>query len=109
MPCATLSMPAAATGVAFAPRAAGAGDDGSRTSHLAVGLDDGGVQIWRVALPSSSAESSAAASECVWQASVFQAHAAAVRRLRWRMHGSGAQLATCSEDHAVKLFEVELT
>lgn len=104
----TLSLPAAVTSVAIAP-ASSVASDGSVTWHLAVGLEDGSVQLWRVAetgaeaagLPSHAASS-------VWQAPKFNAHAGAVRRLAWRERQSSLQLASCSEDHAIRLFDVVL-
>lgn len=110
-PCATVSLPAAVTSVAFAPAAANA-TEGAAThaSHLAVGLDDGGVQVWRVDQTGCGAGDGAAAvsASCVWQASRFDAHTAPVRRLCWRQRPGCAQLATCSEDHAVRVFEAVL-
>lgn len=67
------------------------------------------MQLWRVAETGGEAAGlPPVAASCVWEASRFNAHAGAVRRLAWRRGTNGMQLATCSEDHAVKLFEVVL-
>lgn len=105
-PCATLSLPATVTSVAFAPVSSTA-SDGSGTWHLACGTEDGLVQIWRIAETGGEAAGlPPVATSCVWQASRFDAHAGAVRRLAWRRRSDRMQLATCSDDHAVKLFNV---
>ena len=107
-PCVVIKLPMAVTSVAFAPVSSTA-TDGSVTWHLAAGMEDGRVELWRIAetggeaagLPSHTASR-------LWQASQFHAHAGAVRRLAWRQRNVGVQLATCSEDHAVRLFDVAL-
>lgn len=105
-PCATLSLSATVTSVAFAPVSSTA-SDGSATWHLAAGTEDGLVQVWQIAETGGEAAGfPPVATSCVWQASPFDAHAGAVRRLAWRRRTDCMQLATCSDDHAVKLFEV---
>jgi WD40 repeat protein len=107
-PCVALSLPAAVTSVAFAP-ASSTATDGSVTWHLAVGLEDGSVQLWRIAETGGEAAGlPPVAASCVWQASRFHVHAGAVRRLAWRRRNGAMQLATCSEDHAIKLFNIAL-
>jgi hypothetical protein len=56
--------------------------------------------------------------EQVWCSAVWQQHAAAVKRLRWApacvswlCEGEGVSavaLASCGEDHSVRVFRVEL-
>lgn len=104
------AFPAAVTAVAFAPQAVGGGE------LLAVGLEDGAVSLWRLAVGAEQLEAS-----CVWSAGRAVAHVAAVRRLCWRgARGTGAaeeqegqrngdgkvrlQLGSCSDDHSVRVF-----
>lgn len=100
------------------------------TYMLAVGLEDGGLQLWRVTRDGSSGALSAA---CAWRADAFCCHAGAVRSVCWRACGDqgdnggegegGAQaggggaaagrggsyeLATCGGDHSVRVFGVAL-
>jgi len=80
-------------------------------SHLAVGLEDGALQIWLVAQQADGSAADGAvkvSASCVWSASRFDAHAAPVRRLCWRQREGRVQLATCGEDHAVRIFEAVL-
>lgn len=54
--------------------------------------------------------------EVVWQAPLHQRHAAAVRKLCWRRDGDdkgraavgSLQLASCSDDHSLRVFSVLL-
>ncbi|KAG2449340.1 hypothetical protein HYH02_005495 [Chlamydomonas schloesseri] len=123
-------FPCAATAVAFAPTAAAssaAGSGSAMSYHLAVGLEDGSLQLWRLDPAAAPAEGLTAA--CLWTAPAAWRHVAPVRRLAWRGApgtgalgqegaaaaaeavvvagggGSGvAQLASCSEDHSVRVF-----
>ncbi len=97
------------TAVAFGPALGGAGG-----GHLlAVGLEDGHVQVWEVARAAGEQPSC----RQLWGSSDWCRHAAAVKRLRWRSgtvgygrHGGGnvLQLASAGEDHAVRVVEVGL-
>ncbi|GLC36432.1 hypothetical protein PLESTM_000445900 [Pleodorina starrii] len=135
-------FPCAATAVAFAPRkptdTSGTGSGSSSASGtalgddrsyvLAVGLEDGSVQIWRLAAAAAEGGGGAGAlvASCLWSAGEAWRHAAAVRRLRWRAapgtatavsegeaaaavaagEGGALQLASGSEDHSVRVFKL---
>ena len=91
---------APATALAFAPRCGRASSICCYSATLAVGLGDGGVQLWRVELPTGGAGAGAGAGgggggggaggnlspppsslSLLWAAPAAQRHAAAVRRL----------------------------
>lgn len=81
----------AVTAVAFAP---------SDVNILAVGLEDGSISIWRLTLSELSLVYDIPASLC---------HVEAVKRLAWRAPHSqpnkhSFQLASCSDDHSVRIF-----
>ncbi|GIM15502.1 hypothetical protein Vretimale_18281 [Volvox reticuliferus] len=135
-------FPCAATATAFAPRLPASPPVSSSSCNsvavsgkyvLAVGLEDGSVQVWQLA--AASGDSAAAqgpsglVASCLWTAGDPWRHVAAVRRLRWRgapgtatavpegdknktavaaavgVEGNGAlQLASGSEDHSVRVF-----
>lgn len=112
------TFPAAVTAVAAAPRAqvmAAGGAGSGRAMVLAVGLEDGGVQVWHAWLDE---EGSDLQHRLLWRAGPGQRHAAAVRRLAWapvRGGGGGGErrcrrrpylLASCGEDAAVRIYEV---
>lgn len=109
--CALPQFPCPVTAVALAPAhvcrraaaAAAAADEKSEEGfgHVcAVGLEDGGVELW--------AAGGAAPPQRLWACPPGGAHAAAVRRLAWAPGGGGgALLASCGEDHAVRVYAVE--
>ena len=111
-----LKLESAATAVAFAP-APSAAQQSRSCFHLAVGLESGSIQLYEVegpgphvppsAEPASGSAAAAVTASCSWRASAFDEHSAAVRRLCWRRAPGtqNLQLASCSEDHAVKLFD----
>eukprot|EP00775_Hariotina_reticulata_P008436 gene8436-8618_t len=135
-------FPAGVTAVALAPahvtsalRAASSADDscGAELADvgglhlLAVGLEDGQVQVWSVCLRDKSiTQEGGGEGECkaqqLWASKQWEQHAATVRRLRWAPAGvdwlcgraGGAhidgcpQLASCGEDHSVRLFCINL-
>ena len=69
---------------------------------LAVGLEDGLLEIW-------SFDSTTQAVTQLWRAADDIRHCAAVRRLAWRpCKDNPMQLASCSNDHCVKLLDVQL-
>ena len=132
-PVMSLRFTAAVTAVAFAPPCVGLEEDLTlqRDDHLAVGLESGEVQILSVEaglspadVGSSAAEPTALAaqdqptippspsSRCwahqlLWQAPAHARHTGAIRRLRWRTVGPGHwQLASCSDDHAVRTYDI---
>lgn len=122
-------FPAGVTFVALAPLhvcaalAGPAGGGEADEQHvLAVGLEDGQVEVWRVALPAADGAAahagSAACATRLWVSPPWQRHAGTVRRLRWAPAGAAwlcggagggvvAQLASCGDDHAVRVFGVE--
>ena len=75
---------------------------------LAVGLEDGALQI--IGLQMS--DQVLVGNETLWRSSVFEAHSDAVRRLAWRtcddQVGASAQLASCSDDQSIKIFDTRL-
>ncbi|KAG2482428.1 hypothetical protein HYH03_018632 [Edaphochlamys debaryana] len=120
-------FPCAATAVAFAPRSSpsssaggGGGTGGGGGSGggylLAVGLESGAVQLWRLA-EVVAGEGALLQAACVWEAGPAWRHVAPVRRLRWRGTPGSAglgggdwgaaegplQLASGSEDHTVRV------
>lgn len=141
--CTLPPFPCPVTAVALAPahvrRAAAA--PGRPDPYLcAVGLEDGGLQLWCVSPRQGEAGSRAAAgsssgsvgggsgeaagssgsgeggeARLLWVAEEGCAHAAAVRRIAWAPQraagacagGGGALVATCGEDHSVRVFEME--
>ncbi len=105
----TCTLPAFSGPVTAVAAAPVAGPTGS-SYVLAVGLEDGGLEVWGVDLPSGS-------SQRLWEAPDAHRHAAAVQRLRWAPIGSDAAgaagadagvllLGSCSDDHSVRLFAV---
>jgi WD40 repeat protein len=148
-PIATLPpFPAGITAVALSPchvsaaAAAAAGGDAAQQDSaaaavsaaveqvhlLAVGMEDGCVQVWRLrmqgmaAVPAAGGEAGGqgvpqVVCERLWGSEVWQQHAAAVRRLRWAPvcvswlcdGGDGSiALASCGEDNSVRVFDVRL-
>jgi hypothetical protein len=92
---------------------------------LAVGMEDGQVQVWLLqqqqqqgADQQAPGQAPMVVCEQVWCSAVWQQHAAAVKRLRWApacvswlCEGAGASavaLASCGEDHSVRVFRVEV-
>ncbi len=111
-------FPAAATAVAFAP-VAGGGPGRAARYLLAVGLESGAVELWRVeadAREASQGGGPAVRAARLWAADSAARHCGAVRRLAWRgAPGSGGaapgpgerlQLASVAEDHALRVFSV---
>lgn len=87
------------TAVAFGPAL-------GRGGHLVgVGLEDGHVQVWEVAVAGAAGQEMSCRQ--LWGSSDWCRHAAAVKRLCWRgAAGSALQLASAGEDHAVRVMEV---
>ena len=118
-PAAAIDCGDSVRSVQFAP-ACGPG----ATYHLAAGLEGGEVQLLRLeAAPAGSAADGAgtggsqtqlaiARHKLVWRSPAWERHAAAVRRLCWRADeeaGPGCcQLASVSDDHALRVFAVRL-
>ena len=94
-------FPAPVTALAYAP--VRLGGVGVSSDLLAVGLETGALELWRV---------EEGRAERVWAAPAADAPGAAVRRLAWRTVGvSGAPsspllLAAGGDDHALRVYEV---
>ena len=98
---------------------------------LAVGLEIGEIQVWSVTLPAAISPANSQPPGCVadgdapaakedsateaqvklvWQPKQHDRHTAAVKRLCWRtVADSQWQLASCSDDHAVRVFDIAWT
>lgn len=106
--------------------------------HLAAGLESGAVQLLSLAVECAAGagaggQLAVSSHQLVWQSSDFERHAAAVRRLCWRRDdgGDGEQeqeqeqgaaltpphqeqqqqrylLASCSDDHSLRVHSVRL-
>ena len=115
----------AATAVALAPAhvCAALGGGGEAVYACAVGLEDGSLQVWAVpcALFGDGGDGSGAAAapapRLLWASAPGEGHAAAVRRIAWapasdaaaaESAGEGPLVATCGDDHAVRVYEVQL-
>lgn len=88
------------------------GEDGRTVCLVAVGLESGEVVVISVTYdfaPASSANLDVEWRE-VWRSSNSERHAAAVRKVAWRPQRnsktSDLVLATCGDDHAVRLLNV---
>jgi hypothetical protein len=124
--------PAGVTAVALAPQhasAAAAQDGATAQQHLlAVGLQDGRLQVWRLVLR-SKADGGSSTCEQLWASQPWEQHAASVRRLAWGAPcvvaglcddagdaGQGGQgggdasgvlhLASCGDDHGVRVWRL---
>jgi hypothetical protein len=130
------AFPAGITAVALAPQhvcaavaaAAGTGADAEILHLLAVGLEDGQVQVWSIEVPrqlqnQQQQQQSEVVMQQLWASQAWEQHAAAVRRLRWATagvdwlcgrsaaggsNGSCMQLASCGDDHSVRVYGVTL-
>jgi hypothetical protein len=131
-PMLSSKLTAAVTAVAFADGCASAEDRSTpqRNDHLAVGLESGEVHILSVARSppadagcragqpsavSAQTQSPTAMSpsagqwdhQLLWHAPAHARHTGAVRRLQWRFVSPGYwQLASCSDDHAVRTYDI---
>lgn len=127
---------AGVTAVALAPQhvsaaaaaPAGAGDSGharacapSHVHFLAVGLENGRIEVWGVTITQGSADTATCdlgfAVEQLWVSKAYCQHASVVKRLRWAPDGvawlcGGSEgslyLASCGEDNSVRVFGVTL-
>jgi WD40 repeat protein len=126
------AFPVGVTAVALAPQhvcaaaaaAAGGSVDAASLHLLAVGLENGQVQVWSIELPGQQQQQVGEFRvQQLWASQVWEQHAAAVRRLRWapasvdwlcgRSAAGGAggcclQLASCGDDHSVRVYGVTL-
>lgn len=86
-------------------------DPSGCVSLLAVGMDNGLIEIWSVA--SRNLEVPALSAACAIRFDPFLCHVSTVYRLRWRdVNGSESaevlQLASCGADHSVRVFDVRV-
>jgi hypothetical protein len=134
------AFPVGITAVSLAPQhvcasaaaaAAGMIGDQAQGFHLlAVGLEDGQVQVWSVEVRQQLQDQQQQQGEVIvkqlWASQAWEQHAAAVRRLRWAPAGvewlcgssaaggsggscgSCVQLASCGDDHSVRVYGVTL-
>ena len=108
---------------------AGPADGLPEGNHLlGIGLETGSVQVWSFSLAPSHRSLESQVSNRVeshigeddvgllvsdvrlhWVPSQYDRHTAAVRRLCWRTVGAQLlQLASCSDDHAVRVWDLTL-
>ena len=90
--------------VSFSPSCSGG------HTHLAVGLEDGSLSIIKLDIQGKSLSHT-----IVWEASQYNRHSGAIRRLAWQPAESSesctensALLASCGEDHAVHIYSILL-
>jgi WD40 repeat protein len=96
-----------AVALAAAPAPAGSVSAGAAAALLlAVGQEDGCIEVWRLQQQQLRDAGGGATAERLWGSGAEQRHAAAVRRLAWQgsMQPDGALLlASCSDDHSVRV------
>lgn len=102
-PLCTVALGDSVRSVAFAPSMPA---DGAYL--VAAGLEGGEVVLASLRWPLGA---DAAEWTQLWRTSCFEQHAAAVRRLCWRIEAgaeeSVLELASCSDDHGIRIFRVE--
>jgi WD40 repeat protein len=127
--CCLPAFPVGITAVALAPQhacaaaaaAAGVAADAASLHLLAVGLENGQVQVWSVEVPDQQQQQVGEFKvQQLWASKDWEQHAAAVRRLRWApacvdwlcgrsaVGGGCVQLASCGDDHSVRVYGVTL-
>jgi elongator complex protein 2 len=92
-------------------------DRASNAGVLAVGMDNGLIELWSVSGGRASAGStpdSPLSVACVLRFDPVMCHVSTVHRLRWRNPSStdeesALELASCGADHTVRVFEVRGT
>ncbi|CAD7699915.1 unnamed protein product [Ostreobium quekettii] len=103
-------MDCSVTSVAFAPQSrvhsdsVGNGSTHGRQSNiLAVGLQDGSIQVWELTMEATSMRS-----RQLWRSCRSNQHSDSVKRLRWTAAANqgGLYLASCSADHSLRVFEI---
>jgi hypothetical protein len=112
------TFPSAVTAVAVAPTnaiagaAVGAGEASNGCRYMvAVGLEDGQIQVWGVCLPPGSEAEAVEVGTAVqlWCSPIWHQHAAAVKRICWMPRQAAGDpgrraFASCGEDHSVRVF-----
>ena len=91
-------------------------DRASNAGILAVGMDNGLIELWsvsggRASAGSSTPDSSPLSAACMLQFDPLLCHVSTVHRLRWRQQDSSdekstLELASCGADHCVRVFDV---
>jgi len=91
-------------------------DRASNAGILAVGMDNGLIELWsvsggRASAGSSTPDSSPLSAACMLQFDPLLCHVSTVHRLRWRQpdssdEKSALELASCGADHCVRVFDV---
>lgn len=84
-------------------------DRASNAGILAVGMDNGLIELWSVS--GGRAPDSPLRVACTLQFDPLLCHVSTVHRLRWREPSSSdeksaLELASCGADHTVRVFEV---
>ena len=116
MPIASVKLSQPVTAIAFSPQdstaTANTKPDATPSQHkLALGSEKGAVTVWNVVHSSDTVSVI-----CVWESPVAISHCAPVRRICWQ-HQSGefserysnhtpTRLATCADDHCIRIFKV---
>lgn len=78
---------------------------------LAVGMEDGLIELWSLTIRRSEEAMPAAAATLSIRLDPYMCHVSSVNRLSWRNHEKiedfkSLQLASCGADHCVRVFEV---
>jgi elongator complex protein 2 len=86
-------------------------DQSEYTGVLAVGMDNGLIELWDVT--SGHSEVLAFSASCAIRFDPFLCHVSTVYRLKWReVDGSDSagvhRLASCGADHSVRVFDVHV-
>lgn len=76
---------------------------------LAVGLEDGNIQLLRLQSRMNEECFEVIRSEKIWEAPLHQQHSAAVRHLAWQATAQADKffLASAGDDHAIHVYEVK--
>lgn len=107
--CTLDGKPDAVTALSFCPRSLN-GD--SRLAVLAVGLESGRIELWKIPVTVTGSENAARPELLLSLNASSECHAATVTRLAWRPHPSPTNsrkyefLASGSLDHGVRVFRV---
>uniref|UniRef100_A0A0E0AX08 Elongator complex protein 2 n=1 Tax=Oryza glumipatula TaxID=40148 RepID=A0A0E0AX08_9ORYZ len=91
-------------------------DRASNAGILAIGMDNGMIELWNISGGRASTDSSGSGSSplsfaCMLRFDPLLCHVSTVHRLRWQKSDSSdeksaLQLASCGADHCVRVFEV---
>uniref|UniRef100_A0A0E0EMP5 Elongator complex protein 2 n=1 Tax=Oryza meridionalis TaxID=40149 RepID=A0A0E0EMP5_9ORYZ len=91
-------------------------DRASNAGLLAIGMDNGMIELWNISGGRASTDSSGSGSSplsiaCMLRFDPLLCHVSTVHRLRWQKSDSSdeksaLQLASCGADHCVRVFEV---